>query len=350
LWGLNLFQRWMRGRGIDKNIDDIGQQHTALHATIQAMAAQIAALQVARAGQPVGVEAEARAAKSIEAAVTDLAQRTDTKSKQAFARLEAGDTGAAKRLFGEVLEEKAKEGATANKEAAEAARNIAAFTRLQNVAEAADLYARAAKLDPTNIENWIDLGDLSVDVGRSADARRAFSAATDRAEEAQDEWWIMVARNRLGDVAVSEGKLAEAVELFEQGKTVSNRLAKADPDNAGWQRDLSVSYDRVGDVLVAQGNLPEALKAFRDSLAIADRLAKADPDNAGWQRDLALSFGRVAQVLARQDNLDEAQSGFGTGRTIVARLQAQSPDNATLPKDLAWFDSQLAQLGRSAAE
>jgi hypothetical protein len=47
-----------------------------------------------------------------------------------------------------------------------------------------------------------------------------------------------------------------------------------------------VSYNNVGDVLVAQGNLPEALKTFRDGLAIADRLAKSDPGNAGWQRDL----------------------------------------------------------------
>ncbi|MGA7328657.1 MAG: hypothetical protein WBX25_30250 [Rhodomicrobium sp.] len=62
------------------------------------------------------------------------------------------------------------------------------------------------------------------------------------------------------------------------------RLAKADPGNAGWQRDLSVSYDKVGDVLVAEDNLAEALQAYRDKLGIAERLAKADPGNAGWQR------------------------------------------------------------------
>ncbi len=56
-----------------------------------------------------------------------------------------------------------------------------------------------------------------------------------------------------------------------------DRLTKADPNNAEWQRDLAVSYDKVGDVLVAQGSLPEALKSFQAGLAIADRLAKADP-------------------------------------------------------------------------
>jgi hypothetical protein len=59
------------------------------------------------------------------------------------------------------------------------------------------------------------------------------------------------------------------------------RLAQTDPDNTGWQRDLSVSYNKIGDVLVAQGNLPEALQLFRDDLVIAERLAEVDPNNAG---------------------------------------------------------------------
>jgi hypothetical protein len=39
----------------------------------------------------------------------------------------------------------------------------------------------------------------------------------------------------------------------------------------------------------AQGDLKAPLKSYSDSLAIMERLAKADPDNAGWQRDLSVS-------------------------------------------------------------
>ena len=42
--------------------------------------------------------------------------------------------------------------------------------------------------------------------------------------------------------------------------------------------------------------LPEALKSYQGSLAIRDRLAKLDTGNAGWQRDLAVSYGRVASL------------------------------------------------------
>ena len=51
------------------------------------------------------------------------------------------------------------------------------------------------------------------------------------------------------------GEFPEARKSFREGLAIRERLAAADPGNAGWQRDLSVSYDRVGDVLVAQGNI-----------------------------------------------------------------------------------------------
>ena len=76
---------------------------------------------------------------------------------------------------------------------------------------------------------------------------------------------------------------------------IGGRLAEADPSNAGWQRDLSVSHEKIGDVLVAQGDLSGALESYRASMAIRERLAEADPNNAGWQRDLAGSLWRLAE-------------------------------------------------------
>ena len=92
-------------------------------------------------------------------------------------------------------------------------------------------------------------------------------------------WWRMTARfaeaagkpgreyrayalDELGKILGLVGRTAEALKAFGDGLGIRDRLAKADPGNAGWQRDLSVSYDRIGDVLVAQGNLPEALKSY----------------------------------------------------------------------------------------
>jgi hypothetical protein len=62
---------------------------------------------------------------------------------------------------------------------------------------------------------------------------------------------------------------------------IFERLARSDPGNAGWQRDLSVSYEKSGDVQGAQGNLKAALKSYSDGLAIAERVAPSDPNGRG---------------------------------------------------------------------
>jgi hypothetical protein len=88
---------------------------------------------------------------------------------------------------------------------------------------------------------------------------------------------------------------------YQTALAIAERLAKADPGNAEWQRDLSVSHDNIGDVQQAQGDLAAALSSYQASHAIRERLAKADPGNAGWQRDLALTYGRVASIEIRQE-------------------------------------------------
>ena len=105
--------------------------------------------------------------------------------------------------------------------------------------------------------------------------------------------------------AAGSGQPAAALESYRAALAIAERLAKADPGNAGWQRDLSVSHDKIGDVLRAQGNLPRRWRATTPALAIAERLAKADPGNAGWQRDLSVSH--------RQDRRRAAGSGQPAG-------------------------------------
>ena len=139
--------------------------------------------------------------------------------------------------------------------------------------------------------------------------------------------------NKVGDVQVAQGD-SRGAEILPRRPRHSERLAQADPGNAGWQRDLSVSYNRVGDVQVAQGDLPAALKSYRDSLAIAERLAQADPGNAGWQRDLSVSYNKVGDVLMAQGNLRGGAESLprqprhrraaGAGRSRQRRLAARS--------------------------
>ena len=74
----------------------------------------------------------------------------------------------------------------------------------------------------------------------------------------------------------AQGDLAAALTSYQASLAIRERLAKADPGNAGWQRDLSVSQNKIGDVQQAQGDLAAALTSYQASLAISERLAKAD--------------------------------------------------------------------------
>jgi hypothetical protein len=90
---------------------------------------------------------------------------------------------------------------------------------------------------------------------------------------------------------------------WRDGRAIRDRLAKADSGDAGWASDLSVSHSKLAsvfcDVLVEQGNLPEALKSFLDGRARDQRPAwrRPTPATPGWQHDLSMSHSKLASVF-----------------------------------------------------
>jgi tetratricopeptide (TPR) repeat protein len=138
---------------------------------------------------------------------------------------------------------------------------------------------------------------------------------------------------------VAQGNLPEALKSFRDGFAIAGRLAKADPNNADWQRDLSGSYIKIGDVLVAQGNLLEALKSFHEGFAIMERLVKADPSNLQWRNDLQVAIDRIGGLAY----------GFVLAGDFSNALDAADQAVALAP-DRLWFHGNRAHalmfLGR----
>ena len=105
---------------------------------------------------------------------------------------------------------------------------------------------------------------------------------------------------------MAQGDLAGALKSFQDDLAIGERLAQSDPQNAGWQHDLSVSQQRIGDAALAQGDLTGALKSYRDSVAILDQLAKSEPGNGALQRNLSVSLDKVGNAQMAQGNLTSA--------------------------------------------
>jgi hypothetical protein len=92
----------------------------------------------------------------------------------------------------------------------------------------------------------------------------------------------------------------------------------------------------------AQGNLPAALASYQASLAIRDHLVNTDPGNAGWQRDLSVSYAKLAYVYRKSEQAANAREALAAGRAIMARLVEQFPDQVQWKRDLVWFDRAIS--------
>ena len=239
------------------------------------------------------------AEKRVDEAVGDIARGAaggDQQLQKALGLLKAGDVAEAAKILLSVAEEKTARIKKDSKDAAIAYRNLGAIAGLGNPKQALDAYRKTIELDPDDTESLLWAGWIESERGELNDAERRFRRV----------------------LALTQG------------------------NEAGWLRSWALTG--IGDVLVAQGNLPEALKTYRDSLAIRDRLAKSDPGNAGWQRDLSVSFAKLAGVSRKMGASADALSALQQGRAIIVRMTNLSPDNAVWKNDLAWFDEQIKQM------
>ncbi len=240
--------------------------------------------------------------------------------------LKDGKTDEAEALLRRLAEKDVAEGAQANKRAAQRFRQIGAYAFLNNTKKALDAYARAAELDPDDPEGWNRLGQLQLRYGDLKAARASFEkllALRNRIDDPRIEYYARVA---LGETDEAAGNREPALDQYEQATVLIKALANRDPNNAEWQRDLSVSYERVGDIRAARGDRDGALKAYEDGLTIAKALANRDPNNAQWQTDLVVSAYKIAS-LGGPDACRHAREGLAIAKRLDAegRLDKRQP-------------------------
>jgi predicted negative regulator of RcsB-dependent stress response len=82
---------------------------------------------------------------------------------------------------------------------------------------------------------------------------------------------------RIGDVLVAQGKLPEALHVYQQSLEIEQRLTSCQATGGPGQIQGGLAarslreFGKVGDVRTTQGKLPQALDAYQQSLAIAKR-------------------------------------------------------------------------------
>ncbi|SFO21916.1 SHNi-TPR [Nitrosospira briensis] len=202
-------------------------------------------------------------------------------------------------------------------------------------------FEEVTRLDPGVHWDWVELGRLYMQAGRLPNALRTASVAADTA---QDDRAQAVARHHLGNVQVAQGNLPAALGSYQASLAIRQHLAKIDPGNAGWQRDLSISHDSMGDVQVTQGNFPAALASYQASLAIRERLTKADSGNTDWQGSLSVSHEKMGDVQVTQGNFPAALASYQASHHIRERLADADPGNTYWQRGLSVSQEKMGNV------
>ena len=95
----------------------------------------------------------------------------------------------------------------------------------------------------------------------------------------------------------------KALENYQRGLEVCERLLKQNPQSAEAARDVSVSLNKVGDFLSLRGQAGDgekALENYQRSLEVCERLLEQNPQSAEAARDVSVSLERVGDSLLRR--------------------------------------------------
>jgi tetratricopeptide (TPR) repeat protein len=309
--------------------------------------------------------------------------RGDPSFERAVEEAKKGNTRVAEGIWRQIYENREKEQNRARQEQADAARNLAASTVINNVTEGLFWFRKATALDPNNMAGWLGLGlAAALGGGTLQESDQAFRRYVELARGGGQEVWaaaglvglgtvlevqgkldealksyrdslaifervgsdasedwqralLITSSTKVGDVLLSQGKFDEALKSYHSSLAISERLAAADRSNTFWPAYSSDSYQKIGDVLGAQGKLDEALKSYRDSLAVAERVAASDRSNTVWQSYLSLSHGRIGSALRAQGKLDEALKSYRASLALAERVAAADPGNTSWQQSLS---------------
>jgi hypothetical protein len=77
----------------------------------------------------------------------------------------------------------------------------------------------------------------------------------------------------------------EALKAFRDSFAIFERLTAAVRSNRGRHRDLALSHSKLALVYERQGRIADALQEFTQGRDIMAKLVAVAPDNAQWKKD-----------------------------------------------------------------
>jgi len=155
---------------------------------------------------------------------------------------------------------------------------------------------------------------------------------------------------QIGDVRITQGRLAEAEKPLAQSLALAKTLADRHPDDGQRLYDLAQSHFWMGFVDWRQRRLDDALVHFREYLRIATRLVTIDASNVDWQLELASASSNIGSVLEEQGDLGGALERFRATQVIERRLLEKRPDDTSLIRAAASSNNAIGAVLQAKGE
>ena len=177
------------------------------------------------------------------------------------------------------------------------------------------------------------IGEVRMDQGKLAEALALFQQSLKIAIDvtarnpAVAEWQVALGASHfwVGDALRRQGDLQGALQHWQRYFDISKALAERHPDHPEYQIELSWGYTNLGTLRETQGDLEGALHAFRDNLAINQQLAARDPENVQRQHELAISHNKIARILEKRGDLQGALKSYENDLAIREALAVKEP-------------------------
>jgi hypothetical protein len=196
-----------------------------------------------KGGSVVGPGADQQVGQAV-TAIAQGASEGNKRLQKALNLLAIGDVAQATPLLQAFADEKTAPISGDRKEAATAYRSLGAIAGLRDPKKALEAYAKAAELNPDDMESLYWAGYLELDHGDlgSAESRLRQVLARTPGQD-QYQYWSQV---RLGDIAMRRGDLAASLASYQAALPIAKRLAKAGPGNAELPPVQPAEIEKVG--------------------------------------------------------------------------------------------------------
>src|ERR1051325_6231939 len=168
-----------------------------------------------------------------------------------------------------------------------------------------------------------------LDVLDAAAAKALAYTASLRPEELSQKDLLRTSEvlNQLGDVRIAQGRLGDAMRVFEHSLQLSEAAARRQPNDQDAILAAGTSHFWVGNAHRLLGDNDRALEHMRLYLQAGERLAAAYPEDERYRLERGYGLSNVATMLETKGELREALEHYMQALELKQGYADAAPDD-----------------------